>query len=67
MESMEHYVKQLNLPATEEQLIAGQFLESRGQRFLIDFGYENAVEKADELFVTECLLLAVESESSMIQ
>jgi hypothetical protein len=57
MDSMERYVKELNLPATEEQLIAGRYLESRGFRFFCEFGYENAVREADILFENECEIL----------
>ena len=57
MENMEWYVKEFHLPATEEQLIAGRYLESRGFRFLCEFGYGNAVKKADILFANECEIL----------
>jgi len=36
----------LDLELTLEQHIACAFLEGRGLRFLVDFGYENAVTKA---------------------
>lgn len=36
----------LDLELTLEQHIACAFLEGRGLRMLIDFGYDNAVEKA---------------------
>lgn len=39
----------LDLELTLEQHIACAFLEGRGLRMLIHFGYENAVEKAQAL------------------
>jgi hypothetical protein len=39
----------LDLELTLEQHIACAFLEGRGLRFLVDFGYENAVAKALKL------------------
>jgi hypothetical protein len=37
----------LRLPTTPDQDIACLFLESEGQRFCVDFGYENAIGKAE--------------------
>lgn len=34
------------LPTTPEQDMACLFLESKGLRFCVDYGYENAVDKA---------------------
>lgn len=31
---------------TDVQAAACRYLERRGQRFLVDFGYENAIDKA---------------------
>lgn len=39
----------LDIDLTLEQHIACAFLEGRGLRFLIDFGYENAVAKTQEI------------------
>jgi hypothetical protein len=36
----------LGLELTPEQLKACRYLERNGQRFCIDFGYENAMEMA---------------------
>jgi hypothetical protein len=36
------------LPITEEQDMACRFLESKGLRFCIDFGYENAIKMVGE-------------------
>jgi hypothetical protein len=58
---MKWYVKTLGLEATEEQLIAGRFLERVGhQRFCIEFGILNAVEKADTLFEQECAKIRIQ-------
>jgi len=38
--------RQLGLTLTPEQWRACRYLERQGQRFCIDFGTENAVEKA---------------------
>ena len=67
MRDMKAICEQLNIEVTEEQLIAGRFLESHGYWFCCNFGYQNCVQMADELFFEECLLLAIEPESSMIQ
>lgn len=39
-------IKHLALDLTFEQLAAIGFLESRGLKFLVDFGWQNANEKA---------------------
>jgi hypothetical protein len=36
----------LELKTTDAQDLACAYLEGHGQRFLVDFGYENAIEKA---------------------
>jgi hypothetical protein len=41
-------VDRLSLQLTTEQLRAGRYLERVGQRFCVEFGYQNAVEKARE-------------------
>ncbi len=38
----------LQLPTTWEEDEACLFLEAQGQKFLVDYGYENAVKKAME-------------------
>lgn len=38
----------LKLPTTAEQDEACLFLEAKDQRFLVHFGYENAIAKAEE-------------------
>jgi hypothetical protein len=43
-------VRRLNLDLTAEQHRACAFLEAQGQRFLVEFGYENAVERARQLW-----------------
>jgi hypothetical protein len=53
-DSMETWCKRLEIPVTEDQLIASRYLESRNARFLCDFGYGNAIQKADILFDLEC-------------
>ena len=64
---MKEMCEYLKIKVTEDQLIAGSFLESRGLRFCGEFGNRKHIEKADEMFFEECLLLAIEPESSMIQ
>jgi len=41
----------LNLEVAPEIADACRFLESRGQRFCVDFGFENAVTKAGEVIL----------------
>ena len=40
----------LKLETTVQQDMACLYLEGQGQKFLVDFGYENAVENAKSLF-----------------
>ena len=54
MMNMREMCRYLTIEATEEQLIAGRFLESRGRMFCGHFGTDNAVKLADELFDQEC-------------
>jgi hypothetical protein len=51
---MEDWCKRNNIPLSEDQVVAARYLASRGARFLCEFGYGNAVEKADILFELEC-------------
>jgi len=51
-----HYrkvVRQLGLVLTPEQDLACAFLEARGFRFCVDFGYQNAVAKAETLWLLQ--------------
>lgn len=41
-----HWRDYLDLPTTAEQDEACLFLEAKGYRFLVDYGYENAIAKA---------------------
>ncbi len=54
MYSMADWCKSNGVPLSEEQIVAASYLQSRGARFLIDFGYQNAVDKANDLFNSEC-------------
>jgi hypothetical protein len=42
---------------TNSQLAFATYLENRGQRFLVDFGYLNAADKAWELMDREDALM----------
>lgn len=44
--TVDKLVRLLEVEITSEQLHACRYLEGRGFRFCVDFGYENAVEKA---------------------
>jgi hypothetical protein len=46
-----HWRDSLELPTTEEQDTACIALERMGQRFLVDYGYENAQSKLGELML----------------
>jgi hypothetical protein len=50
---MEEWCKSNDIPLTEDQVIASRFCQSRGLRFLCEFGWDNAIAKADELFQRE--------------
>lgn len=41
-----YWVEFLNLRVTRTQRLAMAFLESKGLRFMVDFGTDNAIEKA---------------------
>ena len=43
----------LKLKTTKHVDFAAAFLESRGFRFCVDFGYQNAVEKAASIMTAE--------------
>jgi hypothetical protein len=44
--SFDKAVKELGLVLSNEVVFACRLLESRGYRFMIDFGYMSAIEKA---------------------
>lgn len=54
MDTMESWCHSQAQELTEEQVTAARYLESRGKRFMVDFGTENAVKLADQLFQKEC-------------
>ncbi len=54
LEDMKKTCEYLKIEVSDEQLIAGRFLESRGLMFCFHFGTENAIRKADKLFDLEC-------------
>ena len=54
LEDMKKTCEYLKIEVSDEQLVAGRFLESRGLRFCCEFGYENVIQKADDLFEREC-------------
>ena len=54
LEDMKKTCEYLKIEVSDEQLVAGRFLESRGLAFCGHFGTENVIQKADELFDLEC-------------
>ena len=60
MDTMSEAMKLLKFDVTEEQYIAALFLESRHQRFCVEFGILTAVEKADRLFDEECAKIRIQ-------
>ena len=54
MDSMVDWCRANKIPLTEEQIIAENYVRSRGAKFFVDYGYENVVSRADELFNLEC-------------
>jgi len=54
MYDMGQWCREHGIPVTEDQLTAEKYVRSRGERFMIDFGYENVIAKADALFDKEC-------------
>ena len=54
MRDMKSACDQLKIKVTEDQLIAGRYLESRGLSFCVHFGTSNVTEKANILFNLEC-------------
>lgn len=51
--TLDEYAKRYKLRIPATKAYACRFLESRGLRFLIEFGIENAVDKAAELLCEE--------------
>jgi len=54
VDSMVDWCRSNKIPLTEEQIIAENYIRSRGAKFFVDYGYENVVSRADELFNLEC-------------
>jgi hypothetical protein len=50
MDTMKEWCKELKMRLTPEQRKTGEFLESKGKKFLVDFGYSNAEEIARKEF-----------------
>ncbi len=46
MSEMREMAARIDWPVTDEQARAGAYLERVGQRFCVDFGTDNVVEKA---------------------
>lgn len=51
----ESTVRLLKLDLTYEQTAACRYLESKGLRFCVDFGYDNAFEKAFQTMESEAI------------
>lgn len=54
LSDMRNTCEYLKIKVSEEQLIAGRYLESRGLMFCCEFGHDNAIQKANDLFELEC-------------
>jgi hypothetical protein len=57
---MAECMKSMKFDVTEEQFIAARFCESRGLRFLCEFGIENAIPIADKIFDEECAKIRIQ-------
>jgi hypothetical protein len=51
---MEDWCKEKGIPLTDDQVISSLYCRAKGLRFMIDYGYENVIAKADEVFDREC-------------
>lgn|GEM_PF-6133382 len=60
MDTMAECMKSMKFDVTEEQFIAARFCESRGLRFLCEFGIENAIPIADKIFDEECAKIRIQ-------
>lgn len=60
MSDVDDFVRRNPGVISEERLVFCHYLERRGQRFYIDFGYENAEEKTwDDMDMCEGMLQAI--------
>lgn len=50
MDTMKEWCKEFKMRMTPEQRKTGEFLESKGKKFLVDFGYSSAEEIARREF-----------------
>ena len=53
MKIREYNVNYSRYGLPDEVVAAGEFLEARGYRFLIDFGWQNAIDRASEVLCDE--------------
>jgi hypothetical protein len=66
METMKEWLKELKIKASPRSRRAGAYLEERGKKFLIDFGYENAEAKARELYDLNLAPLSIKTLNGMV-
>jgi hypothetical protein len=50
MSELNQWCKENNVKVSSQVKRAADFLESKGYEFLVDFGYENAEQKAKEMY-----------------
>jgi hypothetical protein len=54
MDTMAEWCREHKIPLTEEQEVAALYLANHGYRFFCEFGYENVISVADDVFDKEC-------------
>ena len=51
---MEDWCKNHGIKFSEDQIIAENYIRSRGYKPFVDYGYDNVIVRADALFELEC-------------
>ena len=47
---IEEYCRLMNVEFSDDVLFASVYLQAKGLRFCVDFGWENAWDKAEEIY-----------------
>jgi hypothetical protein len=47
---IEEYCRLMHVEFPDDVILAASYLQAKGLRFCMEFGYENAIQKAEELY-----------------
>jgi hypothetical protein len=48
--TIEEYCRLMHVEFTDDVVLAASYLQAKGLRFCVDFGYQNAWSKAEEVY-----------------